>query len=69
MRYIKDRPNDFPVLDKGKLKRIQVSIETWESICDLVEFINQIWTSGLQKEMVWFINFARFSRPATTRSN
>ena len=37
--YIKDRPEDFPVLDKIKLKRIQVSIETWENICDLVESI------------------------------
>ena len=26
-KYIKDRPDDLPVLDKGKQKRIQVSID------------------------------------------
>ena len=38
-KYIKDRPKDLPILDKLKLKKIQVIIETWESICDLVESI------------------------------
>ena len=26
-KYIRDKPNDLPVLDKIKLKRIQISIE------------------------------------------
>ena len=37
--FIKERTNNLLVLDKGKLKRIQDSIETWESVCDLVESI------------------------------
>ena len=38
-KYIKDRPDDLPVLDKGNLKRIKVSNETWEIVCDLVKSI------------------------------
>ena len=38
-KYIKDRLKDFPFLDNLKLKRIQVSIETWENVCDLVDSI------------------------------
>ena len=37
--YIKDRSEDLPILDKLKLKKIELIIETWESICDLVESI------------------------------
>ena len=36
MRYIKDKTDDLPVLDKGNFKRIQVSIEAWESVFHLV---------------------------------
>ena len=38
-KYIKDTPKYFLVCDKLKLKKIQVSIETWENVCDLVESI------------------------------
>ena len=38
-KYIKDRPYDLLVLYKLKIKKIQVSIETWENVCDLVESI------------------------------
>ena len=38
-RYIKDIPADLLVLEKGKIKRIQVSIETWESVFELVDSI------------------------------
>ena len=38
-KYIKDRPKDLPILDKLKLMKIEVTIETWEGICDLVESI------------------------------
>ena len=37
--YIKERPDDLPILNKPKLKKIEVTIETWESICDVVESI------------------------------
>ena len=36
---MKERPEDLPILDKHKLKKIEVIIETWEGICDLVESI------------------------------
>ena len=38
-KYIKERPEDLPMMDKLKLKKIEVIIETWEGICDLVESI------------------------------
>lgn len=38
-KYIKKRPEDLPILAKLKLKKIEVIIETWEGICDLVESI------------------------------
>ena len=33
---MKERLEDMPILDKLKLKNIEVIIETWEGICDLV---------------------------------
>ena len=38
-KFMKDRAEDLAVFDKLQLKRIQVSIETGENICDLVESI------------------------------
>ena len=40
-KHIRDRPDDMPVLDKIKLKRIKISLETWENVCELVESIIQ----------------------------
>ena len=36
---MKERPEDLPILDKLKLKKIEVIIKTWEGIRDMVEFI------------------------------
>ena len=38
-KYIKDKPDDLPISDTFKLKKIEVSVETWENVCDLVESI------------------------------
>ena len=38
-KHIKDRPHDFPLMDKLQTKRTEVTIETWETICDGVESI------------------------------
>ena len=38
-KYMKERLEDLLILDKLKLKNIEVIIETWEGICDLVESI------------------------------
>ena len=38
-KYIIDRPDDVPLLDKIKLKRINISLETWSNFCELVESI------------------------------
>ena len=35
--HIEERPNGLPILDKLQLKTTEVSIQTWEGICDLVE--------------------------------
>ena len=51
-KYIKDRPYDFPVLEKIKLKKIEVSIETWENVCDLVESI--IKDGQVACKRIWF---------------
>ena len=37
--HIKDRPHDFPLMDKLHTKKTKVTIETWEIICDEVESI------------------------------
>ena len=36
-RYIKDRPEDAPILDKIKPRRMNISLEYWENVCELVE--------------------------------
>ena len=36
-RYIKDKPKDVPILDNIKLRRIKISLEYWENVCELVE--------------------------------
>ena len=38
-KHIKDRPHDFPFMDKLHTKKTKVTIETWERICDVVESI------------------------------
>ena len=38
-KHIRDRPHDFPIMDKIWTKKTEVTIETWESICDAVESI------------------------------
>ena len=39
MKHIRDKPHDFPDMDKLQTKKIEVTIKTWETICDAVEFI------------------------------
>ena len=34
--HIRDIPHDFPLMDKIQTKKIEVTIETCESICDIV---------------------------------
>ena len=36
-KYTKETPEDLPILDKLKLKKIEEIIETWEDICDHME--------------------------------
>ena len=36
-KHIKERTNDLPILDNLQLKTTEVSIHTWEGICDSVE--------------------------------
>ena len=38
-KHIRDIPHDFLVMDKLLTKKTEVTIETWESICDVVESI------------------------------
>ena len=38
-KHIKDKPQDFPVMDKLWAKKTEVTINTWEGICDAVESI------------------------------
>ena len=38
-KHIKERPDGFPILDKLQLKTTEVSIETWEAMCYLVEVV------------------------------
>ena len=38
---IRDRPKDMPILDKLRAKKTEVTIETWEGICDAIETIIQ----------------------------
>ena len=33
-RYIKERPEDVTILDKIKLRRIKISLEYWENVCE-----------------------------------
>ena len=37
--HILDRPHDMPILDNLQAKTTEVTIETWDNICDLVEAI------------------------------
>ena len=36
-KHIRDRPQDFPVMDKIRAKKAKVTIKTWRSICDVVD--------------------------------
>ena len=36
-RYMKERPEYVPILDKIKLRRIKISLESWETVCELVD--------------------------------
>ena len=36
-RYIKGRPKNVPILDKIKIRRIKISLESWENVCESVE--------------------------------
>ena len=38
-KHIKDMPHDFIVMGKIHTKKTEVTIETWETICDGVESI------------------------------
>ena len=58
--YIKERHNDLPFLEKGKLKRIQVSIKTWESVCDRVESIIKDGQVACKKRWFTFENILGF---------
>ena len=51
-KYIRDRSHDLPVLDKIKLKRFKISLETWENVCELVESIIQDGNVACKKR--WF---------------
>ena len=37
--HISDRPHDMPILENLQAKMTEVTIETWDNICDLVEAI------------------------------
>ena len=39
--HIRDKPEDFSIMDKIQAKKTEVTIETWEGICDAVESIIQ----------------------------
>ena len=42
-KHIKEKPHDMPILDNLQAKTTEVTIETWEGICDLVEtLINEV---------------------------
>ena len=38
-KHIKERPNGLRILDKLKLKKTEVCIQTWEAMCDSVEAV------------------------------
>ena len=50
--HIKERPDGFPILDKLQLKTIEVAIQTWEVICNLVEGL--ISSGQMVCEQRWF---------------
>ena len=51
-KYIKDIQDNLLILDKLKLKKIEVSIEIWENACDLVESI--IKDGQVACKIIWF---------------
>ena len=51
-RYIKDRPKYVPILDKIKLRRINISLEWWENVCESIESTIQDGQGACKKS--WF---------------
>ena len=51
-RYIKDKPEDVPILDKIKLRRIKISLESWENVKESVE--STIRDGHIACKKIWF---------------
>ena len=51
-RCIKDKPKDVPILYNIKLRRIKISLESWENVCESVESTIQNGQRAYKKR--WF---------------
>ena len=59
-RYIKGRPKNVPILDKIKLRRINISLESWENVCESVESTIKDGQVACKKRWFTLENFLSF---------